>query len=93
VLEGTGSSVLCWVLLATQYVKELGANQVFGYNIKTVVDDLINAFKGKTITTTLAIANGVADGKQLPTRATPVIMRLRPAWPWWMTPKASNSFL
>lgn len=67
-LEGTGSSVLCWVLLATvlvptQYVKELGANQVFDYNSKTVVDDLINAFKGETIASTLAIANGVGDGK------------------------------
>ena len=30
------------------YVKKLGASQVFDYNSPTVVSDLVNAFKGKT---------------------------------------------
>ena len=47
------------------YVKKLGASQVFDYNSKTVMDELINAFKGKAIAGALAIANGVGDGKTL----------------------------
>jgi NADPH:quinone reductase-like Zn-dependent oxidoreductase len=31
------------------YVKKLGASQVFDYNSSTIVDDLVDAFKGKTI--------------------------------------------
>ncbi|KAK9341949.1 hypothetical protein V1522DRAFT_442085 [Lipomyces starkeyi] len=31
------------------YVKKLGASQVFDYNGKTIVDDLIHAFKGKKL--------------------------------------------
>ncbi len=32
-----------------EYVKKLGASQVFDYNSPTVGDDLLDAFKGKTI--------------------------------------------
>lgn len=31
-----------------EYVKKLGASQVFDYNAATIHDDLLNAFKGKT---------------------------------------------
>ncbi|WP_040445621.1 zinc-binding dehydrogenase [Ktedonobacter racemifer] len=31
------------------YIKKLGASQVFDHNDKTVVEDIIEAFKGKTI--------------------------------------------
>jgi NADPH:quinone reductase-like Zn-dependent oxidoreductase len=47
------------------YVKKLGASQVFDYHSKTVVHDLINAFKGKTIAGALATANTVRDGKTM----------------------------
>ncbi len=40
------------------YVKELGATQAFDYNSTTVVDDVIKAFKGKTIAGALAIGAG-----------------------------------
>lgn len=43
------------------YVKKLGANQVFDYNSKTVIADLIKAFKGKTSAGALAIGNGSAE--------------------------------
>ncbi len=43
------------------YVKRLGASQVFDYNSKTVVKDIIKAFKGKTIAGTLAIGTGSAE--------------------------------
>jgi len=43
------------------YVKKLGASQVFDYNSKTVVDDLIHAFEGKTIAGALSIGHGAAD--------------------------------
>jgi NADPH:quinone reductase-like Zn-dependent oxidoreductase len=44
------------------YVKKLGASQVFDYNSETVVEDLIDAFKGKTIVGALAIGNVLAAG-------------------------------
>lgn len=43
------------------YVKKLGASQVFDYNSKTVVDDIIEAFEGKTIAGALAIGKGSAE--------------------------------
>jgi NADPH:quinone reductase-like Zn-dependent oxidoreductase len=43
------------------YVKRLGASQVFDYNSKTVVDDVIHAFEGKTCAGALSIGNGSAD--------------------------------
>ena len=43
------------------YVKKLGASQVFDYNSKTVVKDVINAFEGKTISGALAIGKGSAE--------------------------------
>lgn len=45
-----------------EYVKKLGASQVFDYNSKTVVADVIEAFKGKTIAGALAIGNALAVG-------------------------------
>ena len=42
------------------YVKNLGASRAFDYNSKTVVEDIINAFKGKTIAGALAIGAGSA---------------------------------
>lgn len=43
------------------YVKELGASQVFDYNQKDVVKDIIEAFKGKTCAGALAIVAGSAE--------------------------------
>lgn len=43
------------------YVKKLGASQVFDYHSKTIVEELIDAFKGKTIAGALAIAAGSAE--------------------------------
>jgi NADPH:quinone reductase-like Zn-dependent oxidoreductase len=43
------------------YVKKLGASQVFDYNSSAVVDDLIEAFRGKTIAGALAIGSGSAE--------------------------------
>ena len=43
------------------YVKKLGASQVFDYHSKTIVSDLIHAFKGRTSAGALAIAHGAAD--------------------------------
>ena len=43
------------------YVKKLGASQVFDYNSKTVVSDITKAFKGKTIAGALAIGKGSAE--------------------------------
>jgi len=40
------------------YVRKLGASQAFDYNSKSVVADVIEAFKGKTIAGALAIGNG-----------------------------------
>ena len=42
-------------------VKELGASQVFDYHSKTVVKDIINAFKGKTIAGALALGKESAE--------------------------------
>ena len=43
------------------FVKKLGASQVLNYNSKTVVEDLVNAFKGKTVAGALSIGQGAAD--------------------------------
>lgn len=43
------------------YVRRLGASQVFDYHEKTVVADIIEALKGKTIAGALAIGAGSAD--------------------------------
>ncbi len=43
------------------YVKNLGASQVFDYNKKAVIEDIIEAFKGKTIAGALAIGTGSAE--------------------------------
>ncbi len=43
------------------YVKKLGASQVFDYNSKTVVRDVITAFGGKTLAGALAIGKGSAE--------------------------------
>ena len=43
------------------YVKELGASQVFDYHSKTVIKDVIKAFEGKTIAGALAIGKGSAE--------------------------------
>lgn len=43
-----------------EYVKKLGASQVFDYNSSTVGDDLLNAFKGKTIAGALDCIGGPA---------------------------------
>lgn len=42
-------------------VRELGASQVFDYNSKTVVKDLVHAFKGKTTAGALSIGQGAAE--------------------------------
>ncbi|MCJ1252160.1 hypothetical protein MMC30_009399 [Trapelia coarctata] len=43
------------------FVKRLGASQVFDYNCKTVVADLIRAFKGKTTAGAMSIGPWAAD--------------------------------
>lgn len=43
------------------YVKELGASQVFDYQSKTAVKDIIAAFRGKTLAGALAIGIGSAE--------------------------------
>ncbi len=43
------------------YVRELGASQVFDYNSPTVVPDIIDAFRGKTLAGALAIGNSAAE--------------------------------
>ncbi len=43
------------------YVRKLGAGQVFDYNGKKVVRDVIKAFNGKTIAGALAIGTGSAE--------------------------------
>ncbi|KAM0126933.1 hypothetical protein ACHAO1_009794 [Botrytis cinerea] len=42
-------------------LKKLGASQVFDYNSKTAIPDLINAFKGKTTAGAMSIGQGAAD--------------------------------
>jgi NADPH:quinone reductase-like Zn-dependent oxidoreductase len=41
--------------------KKLGASQVFDYNSKTIVPDLVHAFKGRTSAGALSIGHGAAD--------------------------------
>jgi len=41
--------------------KKLGAVQVFNYSSKTVVPDIIRAFKGKTTAGALAMGTGPAE--------------------------------
>ncbi|KAA6409148.1 MAG: zinc-binding dehydrogenase family superfamily [Lasallia pustulata] len=43
------------------YVKKLGASQVFDYHSETVVADLVKAFNGKASAGALAIGNGSAE--------------------------------
>lgn len=43
------------------YVRKLGASQVFNYKSRTVVPDLIKAFKGKRCAGAMSIGNGAAD--------------------------------
>ncbi|MGO9063372.1 MAG: zinc-binding alcohol dehydrogenase family protein [Myxococcaceae bacterium] len=43
------------------YVKRLGASQVFDYNSKTVVKDVSHALEGKTLAGALAIGKGSAE--------------------------------
>jgi NADPH:quinone reductase-like Zn-dependent oxidoreductase len=43
------------------YVKRLGASQVFDYNKKSTVEDVIKALKGKTIAGALAIGTGSTE--------------------------------
>ena len=43
------------------YVKKLGASQAFDYHSNTIVDDLIDAFKGKTIAGALAVTRGSGE--------------------------------
>lgn len=42
-------------------VKKLGASQVFDYNSKTVVNDLVHAFRGKPTAGALSIGQGAAE--------------------------------
>lgn len=44
-----------------EYVKRLGAAQVFDYNSQTVVADIKRAFEGKTTAGALSIGQGAAD--------------------------------
>jgi NADPH:quinone reductase-like Zn-dependent oxidoreductase len=43
------------------YVRALGASQVFDYRSKTVVQDIIAAFRGKTLAGALAVGAGSAE--------------------------------
>ena len=43
------------------YVKNLGASEVFDYKSKTIVSDLIRAFKDRTIAGALSIGEGAAE--------------------------------
>ena len=44
-----------------EYVKKLGASQAFDYNSKTVVNDIIHAFKGKSTAGALSIGARAAE--------------------------------
>jgi NADPH:quinone reductase-like Zn-dependent oxidoreductase len=44
-----------------EYVKKLGASQVFDYKSKTVVPDMIKAMRGKTSAGALSIGKGAAE--------------------------------
>jgi NADPH:quinone reductase-like Zn-dependent oxidoreductase len=48
------------------YVKSLGASQVFDHNSKTIVEDILHALKDKTIAGALSMANGLGGGRSLP---------------------------
>jgi NADPH:quinone reductase-like Zn-dependent oxidoreductase len=43
------------------YVRKLGASQAFDYNSKSVVEDVIEALKGKTIAGALAVGSGSGE--------------------------------
>ena len=43
------------------FVKRLGASQVFDYHSETIIDDLANAFKGKTSAGALSIGMGAEE--------------------------------
>jgi len=43
------------------YVKKLGASQAFDYNSSTVVDDIVEALKGKAIAGAIALGSGSAE--------------------------------
>jgi hypothetical protein len=43
------------------YVRKLGASQVFDYRSKTTVDDIIRAFEGKTTAGALSVGHGAAE--------------------------------
>ncbi|MCJ1282196.1 hypothetical protein MMC26_001519 [Xylographa opegraphella] len=43
------------------YVKKLGGSQVFDYNSKTVVADIIRALQGKTLAGAYTLGNGAAE--------------------------------
>ena len=43
------------------YLKKLGASQVFDYNSKTVIQEIISAFKGKQVAGAMAIGSGAAE--------------------------------
>jgi NADPH:quinone reductase-like Zn-dependent oxidoreductase len=44
-----------------EYLKKLGATQVFDYNSKTVIQKIISAFKGKKAAGAMAIGDGAAE--------------------------------
>jgi NADPH:quinone reductase-like Zn-dependent oxidoreductase len=44
-----------------EYLKTLGASQVFDYRSPTVAEDMIHALKGKSIVGALSIGNGAAE--------------------------------
>jgi len=43
------------------YVKKLGASQAFDYRSKTIIDDLIRAFKGKMTAGAITMGSGAAE--------------------------------
>lgn len=44
-----------------QLVKKMGASQVFDYNSPTVVDEIVNAFQGKSCAGVLSVGNGSVE--------------------------------
>lgn len=79
-----------------EYVKALGARQVFDYRSATVVQDLIEALRGQTLAGALAVTHGSADpcldvvhacqGRRFVSLASPAVsfepLTQRPARPW-----------
>ena len=61
------------------YVRQLGANQVFDYNSSTVRNDVIKAFEGKTSAGAFAVGAGSADACLEIVRACKG-NRVRPPW-------------